>query len=223
MKESHQQGKGYYPYLLKMPKNGSTSFKDTVFGILSREKLVKLEEKGIKKGAEYLYFTFSKNPKLNIDIDLILKLHKESFAWIFPKWAGKFRTINVTYSGKEAIDYYKVREAITNLCLDLKVRIKHLPSKKDYKYIDEVIKLLAWFQHKFVQIHPFNDYNGRMARMLTTLLLVKFNLHPIEIKAETKKDRIIYIKALQSADEGDYSQLEKLIETGLIESLSVKV
>ncbi len=60
--------------------------------------------------------------------------------------------------------------------------------------------------------------------MLTAFLLIKFNLHPIEIKADTKKDRSTYIKALQSADEGDYSQLEKLIENGLIESLShVKV
>ena len=207
-----------------MPKSGSTSFKDTVFGILPWEKLIKLEEKGIKKGADYIYLSFKKDNKLDINIDLILKLHKKSFAWIFPKWAGKFRAINVTYSGKEAIEYYKVREAVTNLCLDLKVRINHLPSQKSDKYITEVIKLLAWFQHKFVQIHPFNDYNGRTARMLTAFLLIKFNLHPIEIKADTKKDRSTYIKALQSADEGDYSQLEKLIENGLIESLShVKV
>lgn len=204
-----------------MPKSGSTSFKDTIFGILPRNELVKLEEKGIKKGAEFLYITFNKNPKLNVDVDLILKLHKQSIAWIFPKWAGKFRAINVTYSGKEAIDYYKVREAITNLCLDLDERIDHLPSKTNDKYITEIINLLAWFQHRFVQIHPFNDYNGRTARMLTTLLLLKLNLPPIEIKADTKNNRSIYLQALQSADDGNYSSLEKLIESALIESLEI--
>lgn len=201
-------------------KTGTTSFKDTLFGILPRQKVLKLEIEGNKKGIEFITSLGKTATKKHINIPLILKLHKTSYAWIFPKWAGKFRTINVTYSGKEAIEYFKVHEAVTNLCLDLKVRIDHLPAKKDDKYITEIIKLLAWFQHRFVQIHPFNDYNGRTARMLTAFLLVKFNLHPIEIKANTKKDRKIYINALQNADEGDYSQLEKLIETGLIESLS---
>lgn len=200
-------------------KKGATSFKDTIFGILPREKILKLETQGNKKGLEFISTLGNVASKKEIAIPLILKLHKVSYAWIFPKWAGKFRTINVTYSGKEAIEYYKVREAITNLCLDLKTRIKHLPSKDNDQYIIEIIRLLAWFQHRFVQIHPFNDYNGRTARMLTTFLLIKFNLHPSEIKADTKKDRKAYIKALQNADEGDYSALENLIETGLIESL----
>lgn len=200
-------------------KKGATSFKDTIFGILPRQKVLKLEIEGNKKGLSFITSLSKIITKKNIDVSLILKLHKISYAWIFPKWAGKFRTINVTYSGKEAIDYYKVREVVTNLCLDLKVRIHHLPQKRNDNYITEIIKLLAWFQHRFVQIHPFNDYNGRTARMLTSFLLLKFNLPSIEIKAETKKDRTIYIKALQNADEGNYLQLEKLIETALVESL----
>ncbi len=201
-------------------KKGATSFKDTIFGVLSRQKIIKLETQGNKKGLEFVTLLARIAIKSDIDIPLILKLHKVSYAWIFPKWAGKFRTINVTYSGKEAIEYYKVREAITNLCLDLKTRIDHLPSKTRDEYITEIIKLLAWFQHRFVQIHPFNDYNGRTARMLTVLLLLKFNLPPIEIKADTKRDRTIYIKSLQSADDKNYKPLEKLIESALVESLN---
>lgn len=204
-------------------KKGATSFKDTIFGILPRQKILKLEIKGNKKGLNYIISLRKVSIKKDIDISLILKVHKISYAWIFPSWAGKFRTINVTYSGKEAIEYYKVREAITNLCLDLKTRIKHLPKPYNDGYINEVVKLLAWFQHRFVQIHPFNDYNGRTARMLTSYLLLKFDLHPFEIKANTTKDRGNYIKAMQYADEGNYLPLEKLIEEALIESLSSKV
>lgn len=202
-------------------KKGTTSFKDTLFGILPRQKVLKLETQGNKKGLEFISSLGKTGFTKDIDIPLILKLHKISYAWIFPKWAGRFRTVNVTYSGKEALEYYKVREAVTNLCLDLKARIWHLPSKKDDKYITEIINLLAWFQHRFVQIHPFNDYNGRTARMLTTLLLLKLNLPPIEIKADTKNNRSIYLQALQSADDGNYSSLEKLIESALIESLEI--
>ncbi|HCR35768.1 hypothetical protein A2130_00595 [Candidatus Woesebacteria bacterium GWC2_33_12] len=203
-----------------MAKYGSTSFKDTNFGILPREKLVKLEEKGVKKGLDYIS-SLNQNviKTTDIDIPLILKLHKISYAWIFPKWAGKFRTIDVAYSGKEAIEYFKVREAITNLCLDLKVRMNHLSSKNNSKYITNVIELVSWFQHRFVQIHPFNDYNGRTARMLTSFLLLKFDLPAIEIKADNKSDRKKYIRAMQEADEGNYSNLEKLIASALEEGL----
>lgn len=200
-------------------KKGATSFKDTSFGILPRQKLLQLEIEGNKRGLEYISSFGMDINTIDIDIPLILKLHRVSYAWIFPKWAGKFRTIDVTYSDKEAIKYFKVRETVANLCLDLKTRISHLPSKTNSNYINEIIKLLAWFQHRFVQIHPFNDYNGRIARMLTTFLLLKLNLHPIEIKADTAGDRKNYIKALQSADNGNYLPLEKLIEAGLVESL----
>lgn len=121
-------------------KTGTTSFKDTLFGILPRQKVLKLEIEGNKRGLEF-----------------------------------------ISTLGEQAI---------------------------------------AWFQHGFVQIHPFNDYNGRTARMLTSFLLLKFNLHPFEIKANTTKDRKNYIKAMQMADEGNYLPLEKLIEEALTESLS---
>jgi hypothetical protein len=43
---------------------------------------------------------------------------------------------------------------VTNLCTDLTERLKHL--NKDN--VEEIIELLSWFQHQFVWIHPFQDY-----------------------------------------------------------------
>lgn len=71
--------------------------------------------------------------------------------------------------------------------------------------------MLAWFQHRFVFIHPFQDYNGRTARMLTIYILLKLDLPPIELKAEQTEDRKRYLKAIQKADVEDYSLLEQLI------------
>src|SRR3989339_4441 len=195
-----------------MPK-GSTSYKDTKFGIVPRSKLVKLEIEGVKKGLEFIYKLSVKNKKTKITPELIKKIHRISFGWIFPKWAGKFRTIQVTFSEKEAPSYFKINELVINLCLDLNEQIKHLPIETSGKYLSEIIKLLAQFQHRFVFIHPFNDYSGRTARLLTTLLLLNFRLPLIEIKSSTKLDRKKYIRAMQEADEGNYSNLEKLIAT----------
>lgn len=142
-----------------------------------------------------------------------------SYKWIFPEWAGKFRQVNVTYSGKEAPSFHQVPELILNLCNDVKVRIQNLPKSTEAEYITKIVELLAWFQHRFVVIHPFKDYNGRLARMLTILIALNLNLPPIELKADTKTDRQRYLKAMYQADAGNLSPLETLMSNALVESL----
>jgi Fic family protein len=55
----------------------------------------------------------------------------------------------------------------------------------------------AWFHHAFTQIHPFQDGNGRMARLLASLILIRGNLFPFTIKRDEKAN---YISALEQAD-----------------------
>lgn len=197
---------------------GATSYKNTAFGIFPRSKLIKLEIEGIKNGLEYLYDLFEKEKKILVTPKLITKLHEVSFGWIFPEWAGKYRKIQVTFSGKEALPYYQAQELMINLCQNLEERLRNLPKPEEENYIFEIVSLLAWFQHQFVFIHPFQDYNGRTARMLTILILLILNVPPIELKAETVADRKLYILAMQQADEGNFDLLEKLISQALAES-----
>lgn len=198
---------------------GATSYKETAFGIISRSELIKLELEGVLRGLEYIHDLFSSNKNFKITPDLICKLHQVSFGWIFPKWAGKYRKIQVTFSGKEAPPYYLVAELVLNLVKDLNERLKHLPKPNEESFIIKVVEILAWFQHRFVFIHPFQDYNGRTARMLTTLILLQLDLPPIEIKAETGQDRKQYFEAMQKADDGNFNPLETLINNALSESL----
>lgn len=198
---------------------GATSYKETAFGIISRSKLLKLETEGTKKGLEYIYDLAKKQKKVKITPDFICSLHKISFGWIFPQWAGKYRTVQVTFSGKEASQHFQLPELILNVCNDLKERLNHLPLSSSKNFIVEVVKLIAWFQHRFVFIHPFQDYNGRTARMLTIFILLQLDLPPVELKAEKQSDRKQYLIAMQKADEGDYFLLEKLIGNAVSESL----
>lgn len=197
---------------------GATSYKETAFGIIPRSKLLRLEIEGTKKGLEYIS-KLAKNKDVSITPVLICKLHEVSFHWIFPDWAGKYRRIQVTFSDKEAPEYFHLPILIENLCKDLEERLHHLPATESEQYILEVVKLLAWFQHRFVFVHPFQDYNGRIARMLTILILLKLNLPPMEIKIEKPRDRQNYLFAMQKADDGSYIQLEKLLGQALTEAL----
>ncbi|HRK53781.1 MAG TPA: Fic family protein [Cyclobacteriaceae bacterium] len=62
------------------------------------------------------------------------------------------------------------------------------------------IVIIAESHFNFLQIHPFTDGNGRMARLISTLLLLKLNFPPLVIEA-TEKEK--YFKALvESESEG---------------------
>lgn len=199
------------------PKS-ATSFKETAFGILPRSKVVELEKKGIKKALEYIIKLSQK--KRGVTPKLILEIHKVGFGFIFPDWAGKFRAVDVTVGEFEPPHYSKIAELVKNLCDDLKERLKYLPKpQEEEKFLTEAISILAWFQHRFVWIHPFKDYNGRVARLLTNFLTLNLGLPMLEIKAETNKDRENYVQAMEAADKLDYSKLEKLIVNALRESL----
>lgn len=62
----------------------------------------------------------------------------------------------------------------------------------------------AWLHHRFTQIHPFQDGNGRVARALATLVLVKAHRFPLVVRSRAKGD---YLDALQAADRGDLNPL----------------
>lgn len=62
----------------------------------------------------------------------------------------------------------------------------------------------AWLHHRFTQIHPFQDGNGRVARALATLVLIKAGRFPLVVRSSKKNE---YLDALESADAGDLRPL----------------
>ena len=70
--------------------------------------------------------------------------------------------------------------------------------------------LAAWFHHRFTQIHPFQDGNGRVARTLATFVFLKSGLFPLVIRSS---DRETYISALEEADQGNLASLVNFFVT----------
>ena len=93
----------------------------------------------------------------------------------------------------------------------------------EYDSLDPVL-VSAWLHHRFTQIHPFQDGNGRVARALVTLQLMKADLLPIVIDRDM---RSAYIDALEKADDGDLSALADLFAEQerrlIIEALSLEI
>jgi Fic family protein len=67
----------------------------------------------------------------------------------------------------------------------------------------------AWLHHRCTQIHPFQDGNGRVARCLATLVLLRAGRFPLVINRDQREE---YISALEAADAGDIGRLVRLFD-----------
>ncbi len=82
------------------------------------------------------------------------------------------------------------------------------------------ILLAAEFHYRFIRIHPFDDGNGRTARILMNFILMRFDYPPAVIKTEDKAN---YFAVLQQADAGLLEPFVDYIAQNVNRSLSVMI
>lgn len=80
------------------------------------------------------------------------------------------------------------------------------------------VVLAAIFHHRFTSIHPFDDGNGRMSRLLMNLILMQFHYPPVVINVADKNEYYLY---LSQADTGNFTPFLGFISSRLIHSLNL--
>ncbi|MCK5644634.1 MAG: Fic family protein [Gammaproteobacteria bacterium] len=121
---------------------------------------------------------------------------------------GRYRMTNVRITGavKSPPNYNKIPKLMDEM-LDIVKEMK-----------EHDVAVATYLNHRFVEIHPFSDGNGRVARLLTNLYLIKKGYPPIIMK---KEDRGKYYDCLRKADLGDLNPFIKLISRAVAESLTI--
>lgn len=155
----------------------------------------------------YLEELVQKNAKLSEAI--IRNIHYLILKSIDDKSAGVYRNTNVRISGSKhrPPEHILVTEKMKEL----------VQWYEDNKSAMHPIELAARFHHQFVYIHPFNDGNGRTARLLMNLILMQSGYPLTIIRME---DRLDYMEALEKASiDNDYSDFTKLVAQAVERSL----
>lgn len=84
------------------------------------------------------------------------------------------------------------------------------------------VLLAAEFHYRFVRIHPFDDGNGRMARLLMNLILMQYGLPPAVIQSD-REHKEQYYRVLQAADVGDIEPFIEYVAREVARSLDIMV
>lgn len=166
---------------------GSTVTEEEVPEILHKKKAENKEEietKGVAKAVDYIRKT-----KEDVSLNLLLKLHDFCFQGS-KSFAGKFRKVNVVIRNSmgQVIHAGVPKEELKDYLEDF---VEWYRENKD-KF--KPLTLAAIMHNQFEQIHPFQDGNGRVGRLLLNFVLLKNNYPPINIILE---DRAGYYQTLQ--------------------------
>lgn len=152
------------------------------------------EAVGHAKAYDHIYELASSKALEETDI---LKLHHLFYQQIDPEKAGKYRTVPVFISGSQ----YPVT-TFAKIPSEMKKFVTWF-NKNEPKM--NPVEFAAKVHEKFVFIHPFIDGNGRLARLLMNLALMRGE-YPITIIPAIR--RVEYITALEKAHSDDSSFID---------------
>ena len=204
--------------LVEIAKIQSTEASNKIEGIVTTSTRIKQilndkttpktrDEKEILGYRDVLNTIHENYEYIPIKSSYILQLHGDLYKYSEKSIGGRFKNVQNYISETRAdgssfvrfepLEPYETPDAVERLCEEFNI----VSSKED---IDPLI-LIPVFILDFLCIHPFNDGNGRMSRLLTLLLLYKFGYNVgkyISIEKIIEETKSKYYDALQLSSVG---------------------
>lgn len=204
--------------LVEIAKVQSTEASNAIEGIVTTSTRIRqlVEEKtaprnrdeqeiaGYRDALNIIHENFDAIP---ITRNYILQLHKVLYSHMNNPMAGQTKSVQNYISATDPDGHtetlftplapFETPEALDRICDEYNRVIGNMEA--------EPLIVIPIFIHDFLCIHPFNDGNGRMSRLLTTLLLYRNGFYVgkyISLEAKIAKNKDLYYAALRQAQEG---------------------
>ena len=213
--------------LVEIAKVQSTEASNAIEGIVTTSARIRqlVEEKtaprnrdeqeiaGYRDALNIIHENFDAIP---ITRNYILQLHKVLYSHMNNPMTGQTKSvqnyISSTYPDGHTetlftpLAPFETQEALERICDEYNRVIGNMEA--------EPLIVIPIFIHDFLCIHPFNDGNGRMSRLLTTLLLYRNGFYVgkyISLEAKIAKNKDLYYAALRQAQEGWHEGTEDAV------------
>ena len=213
--------------LVEIAKIHSTEASNAIEGIVTTNTRIKqlVEEKTAPRNRDeqeiagyrdVLSIIHASYDAIPLSKNYILQLHKIMYSHMHNPMVGQTKNvqnyISATFpDGHSKILFtplapFETPEALDRICEEYNKVIGNMEL--------EALIAIPIFIHDFLCIHPFNDGNGRMSRLLTTLLLYRSGFYVgkyISLEAKIAKNKDLYYAALSRAQHGWHEGTEDVV------------
>jgi Fic family protein len=196
-------------------ENSTLTLKETERILLEQELSKDISPREVyeaKNLARVVDYTRAKSQEEDLSKELILLIHQMLIGGINDDIAGRFRQNG---------EYVRVGTHIATAPEHIEQLIDNILIDYSSNHISYFIDKIAKFHLEFERIHPFNDGNGRIGRVIINFQLLKLGFPRIIVRNKEKED---YYKAFRDYESGKgLKQMEKIIALALIESLHKRI
>ena len=213
--------------LVEIAKVQSTEASNAIEGIVTTSTRIRQlveektaprnrDEQEIARYRDALNIIHENFDAIPITRNYILQLHKVLYSHMSNPMAGQTKSvqnyISATYPNGHTetlftpLAPFETPEALDRICDEYNRVIGNMEA--------EPLIVIPIFIHDFLCIYPFNDGNGRMSRLLTTLLLYRNGFYVgkyISLEAKIAKNKDLYYAALRQAQEGWHEGTEDAV------------
>lgn len=193
------------------PGSGRRVLKN-LLGIKRKREMDRVEAREQFRALHELIRIYGKNHRFTAAD--ICQIHKIWLRNIYP-WAGKYRKVNVAKDNF----MFAAANQIPRLMEELEAGPLHEFTPCCFDTIERTARALAVVHTELVLIHPFRDGNGRVARLLATLMALQGGLPPLDFSGLKGRRRKEYFTAIRMGLDRDYKQMEGIFSDVILKTL----
>jgi cell filamentation protein len=194
------------------PGSGEQVLKNRL-GINSKQDMDEAEAEALERAMDQLVRRFDEAHRFTAAD--ICECHRIWLGQIY-EWAGRYRQVNVSKDDFPFAAAARVPALMAQLEQDVLRRNTPCHSKGQ----EEVVRALAEVHAELVLIHPFREGNGRIARLLSTLMALQAGLPLLDFSPIAEERKPEYFAAVQAGLNRNYQPMEKIFAEIIERSLA---
>jgi cell filamentation protein, protein adenylyltransferase len=174
-----------------------------LLGITRKREMDRTEVMEQLRGMSELVDRFDRDHRFTAND--ICEIHR---IWLGPlyAWAGKYRKVNLTKDGFPFAAAGRIQRLMGDF--EKNTLAKFTPCKNGS--IEAIIHALTVVHTEPVLIHPFREGNGRVARMLASIMSLQAGLPALDFGGIKGPKRQEYFASVQPGMSGDYRPMERI-------------
>jgi cell filamentation protein len=176
-----------------------------LLAITSKREMDLAEAEALKRATDALVRSYDVHHRFTAGDTCLM--HRTWLSQIYP-WAGRYRQVNLI---KDDLPFAAAAQVPQLMQAFEEGPLRH-QTPCNFSAPNRVIEALAEVHVEFILIHPFREGNGRVGRILSTLMALQANLPLLDFRAIHGRKKEDYFAAVRAGLDRNYKPMEEIFE-----------